>query len=270
MTSSPSLFDLTGRVAMVTGGGGSLGSAICEGLARAGAAVVVVDMAGANGETVATRIRAAGGRADALAVDVSKEKDVAALFAKFDKLHPALDILVNGISAPVERFQPEDVPLASWQHMLNTNLTGYFLCLQEAGRRMIARGQGGSIINIGSIGGMNALGRGAISYGVAKAGVGQLTRETALAWARHKIRVNALLPCQFTNSWWEARMADPACKASNEQVLRGIPMGRLGRPEEMVGPVLFLASSASSMVTGALLPVDGGNLALNAGGSVFW
>ncbi len=170
----------------------------------------------------------------------------------------------------MERFQPEDVPLASWQHMLNTNLTGYFLCLQEAGRRMIARGQGGSIINIGSIGGMNALGRGAISYGVAKAGVGQLTRETALAWARHKIRVNALLPCQFTNSWWEARMADPACKASNEQVLRGIPMGRLGRPEEMVGPVLFLASSASSMVTGALLPVDGGNLALNAGGSVFW
>jgi NAD(P)-dependent dehydrogenase (short-subunit alcohol dehydrogenase family) len=265
-----SLFDLTGRVAMVTGGGGSLGSAICEGLARAGAAVVVVDMAGASGDTVAARIRAGGGRADALAVDVSDEKNVAELFARFDALHPAIDILVNGISAAIERFQPEAVTLASWRHMLDTNLTGYFLCLQEAGRRMIARGQGGSIINIGSIGGMNALGRGAMAYGVAKAGVGQLTREAAVAWARHDIRVNALLPCQFTNKWWEARLADPACKAANEQVLRGIPMGRLGRPDEMIGPVLFLASPASSMVTGALIPVDGGNLALNAGGSVLW
>jgi NAD(P)-dependent dehydrogenase (short-subunit alcohol dehydrogenase family) len=270
MTPSVSLFDLTGRVAMVTGGGGSLGSAICEGLAAAGAAVVVVDMAGANGEAVAARIRAAGGRADALAVDVSKETDVAELFATFDTLHPALDVLVNGISAPVDRFHPEDVPLASWRHMLDTNLTGYFLCLQQAGRRMIARDMGGSIVNIGSIGGMNALGRGAMAYGVAKAGVGQLTREAAVAWARHNIRVNALLPCQFMNTMWEDRLANPACKAANEQVLRGIPLGRLGSPEEMVGPVLFLASPASSMVTGALIPVDGGNLALNSGGSVFW
>jgi NAD(P)-dependent dehydrogenase (short-subunit alcohol dehydrogenase family) len=189
MKPSTSLFDLTGRVALVTGGGGSLGSAICEGLASAGAAVVVVDVAGASGDAVAARIRAGGGRADALAVDVSDEKNVGDLFARFDTLHPTLDILVNGISAAIERFQPEDVTLASWRHMLDNNLTGYFLCLQEAGRRMIARGQGGSIINIGSIGGMNALGRGEVvslmgdrSYGFSPAAVEFLGECPEFGW----------------------------------------------------------------------------------------
>jgi gluconate 5-dehydrogenase len=270
MSPSTSLFDLSGRVAMVTGGGGSLGSAICEGLARAGAVVVVVDITPEPAEKVAARIRKAQGQAKALAADVSDESEVASLFEQFDEMHRGIDILVNGISAPVERFQPEDCPLPSWQRMLDTNLTGYFLCSKQAGRRMIAAGNGGSIINIGSIGGVNALGRGAMAYGVAKAGVAQLTRESAVAWARHNIRVNALLPCQFYNKWWEARFADPAHKDSNEQVLHGIPLGRLGQPEEMVGPVVFLASKAASMITGASIPVDGGNLAINSGGSVFW
>jgi NAD(P)-dependent dehydrogenase (short-subunit alcohol dehydrogenase family) len=135
---------------------------------------------------------------------------------------------------------------------------------------MIKAQRGGSIINISSIGGVNALGRGAMAYGVSKAGIIQLTRETSFAWAQHNIRVNAILPCQFTNSWWAERQADPASQPMVKRVLSAIPLGRLGEPHEVVGPVLFLASEAASMVTGVSLPVDGGNLAMNAGGSHEW
>jgi NAD(P)-dependent dehydrogenase (short-subunit alcohol dehydrogenase family) len=187
-----------------------------------------------------------------------------------DQALGSVDILVNGVSAAVVRKAPEEVTLDAWQQMLDSNLTSYFLCSQAAGRRMIAAGRGGSIVNISSIGGVTALGRGAMTYGVAKAGVVQLTRETCFAWAQHKIRVNAILPCQFTNAWWAERQADPESRTLVHRVLSGIPLGRLGDPQEVVGPVLFLVSEAASMVTGAILPVDGGNLAMNAGGRIEW
>ena len=133
---------------------------------------------------------------------------------------------------------------------------------------MISAGRGGSIINFGSIAGVTALGRGNLAYSVAKGGVAQLTRETAYAWAPHGIRVNAILPCQFRNAWWDDNLRDPERRPLVERVLTAIPLGRLGEPHEIVGPVLFLASDASSMVTGIQLPVDGGNLAMNAGGTI--
>jgi NAD(P)-dependent dehydrogenase (short-subunit alcohol dehydrogenase family) len=268
--SAKSLFDLTGRAAVVTGGGGALGSYICAGLAQSGASVAVVDLRLENAARVAAEIEAAGGKSIGIGSDVSREAEVATLFAEVERAFGAVDILVNGVSAAVERKAPEEVTLEAWQHMLDSNLTSYFLCSQAAGRRMIAAGRGGSIVNISSIGGVTALGRGAMSYGVAKAGVVQLTRETCFAWARHKIRVNAILPCQFTNAWWAEMQADPANRALVARVLNGIPLGRLGDAQEIVGPVLFLASDAASMVTGAILPVDGGNLAMNAGGSIEW
>jgi NAD(P)-dependent dehydrogenase (short-subunit alcohol dehydrogenase family) len=135
---------------------------------------------------------------------------------------------------------------------------------------MLAAGRGGSIINFSSIAGVSALGRGSVAYSAAKGGVIQLTRELAFAWAGNGIRVNAILPCQFLNDWWRGNTTDPDRQALLERVLSAIPLGRLGEPEEIVGPVLFLASAASSMVTGILLPVDGGNLAMNAGASIDW
>jgi NAD(P)-dependent dehydrogenase (short-subunit alcohol dehydrogenase family) len=160
--------------------------------------------------------------------------------------------------------------LHAWDAMLAANLTSYFLCSRAAAQRMISAGRGGSIVNFGSISGENALGRGSLAYSVAKGGVAQLTRETAYAWAAHGIRVNAVLPCQFVNDWWRGNLTDPDRRKLVDRVVSAIPLGRMGEPEEIAGPVLFLASQAASMVTGVLLPVDGGNLAMNAGASLDW
>lgn len=270
MTSATKLFDLTGRTAIVTGGAGSLGSAVAKGLAASGAKVAVSDLKQENADKVRDEITQAGGRVAAIACDSTSEADVIALFDKAEAALGPADILVNAVACPIARHQPQDITLETFQGLQDGILKCFFLTCREAGRRMIAAKRPGTIVNFGSIGGENALGRGAMPYGVAKAGVGQLTRELAFAWAHHGIRVNAILPCQFMNSMWAAQMSSPEASELLKTVTRGIPIGRFGQPEEVVGPVIFLASEAASMVTGVLLPVDGGNLAMNAGGSVDW
>lgn len=269
MVQIPDLFDLSGRVAVVTGGGGALGSVVGVGLAQAGAKVVLADLRLDGIAAAAQRIVDAGGLARAIEADVSSASEVKRLFREVNDEFGRLDILVNAVSAPVERYRAQDFPLDAWQHMLNVNLTSYLLCSQAAYPMMVA-GSGGSIINFGSIAGVSALGRGSLAYSTAKGGVAQLTRELAFAWAPDRIRVNGVLPCQFTNEGWARMVDDPASRSLVERVVSGIPLGRMGEPEEIVGPVIFLASDASSMVTGVLLPVDGGNLAMNAGASLDW
>lgn len=268
MTAS-ALFDLTDRIAVVTGAGGSLGHAMAVGLAEAGASLALLDVQTDALESTATAVRATGRSAIALPTDVASEDAVEAAFAAVDVTFGRVDILVNNAAAPVARAVPEAFSLEAWERSLAVNLTGYFLCARAAGARMVPAGRG-SIINMSSIAGSSALGRGNFAYSVSKGGVNQLTRELAVEWARHGIRVNAIQPAQFHNTAWDAILADPTRQALVEHVLDGIPLGRLGDPVEMVGPVVFLASDAAAMVTGALLPVDGGNLALNAGGSVRW
>ena len=197
MASLPQLFDLTGRTAVVTGGAGALGTAISVALAEAGAAVAVVDLRIENATRVADSINATGGRAVGYSGDLSKAAGVAEVFGSIDAEFGRIDILVNAISAPVNRFQPEEFPLDEWQTMLDSNLTSYFLCAQAAGHIMMRGERGGSIVNFGSIAGVSALGRGNLAYAVAKGGVMQFTRELAYAWADRNIRVNTILPCQF-------------------------------------------------------------------------
>ncbi len=271
MPGLPALFDLSGRVAVVTGGGGALGRVAAGALAGAGASVAVVDLSEANAAKVAAGLTEAGAAgAIGLGADLSSEEAVEGAFAAIEAAFGRVDILVNAISAAIDRHDPEEFPLPTWDAMLASNLTSYFLCSRAAAQRMIPAGRGGSIVNFGSIAGSSVLGRGGIAYGVAKGGVAQLTKETAYAWAPHKIRVNAILPCQFINDWWRGNLADPDRRQLVDRVVSAIPLGRMGEAEEIAGPVLFLASEAASMVTGVLLPVDGGNLAMNPGASLSW
>jgi NAD(P)-dependent dehydrogenase (short-subunit alcohol dehydrogenase family) len=265
------LFDLSNRVAVVTGAASGLGQAIAVALARQGAHVVVADVNEGKLPETTDQVASLGREALAVACDVGKEEDIVRLFAATDAAFGRLHILVNNAGI-TSHTHPEDLSLEEWNRVMSVNATGYFLCSKEAARRMIAQGTGGSIINISSIAGSTALGRGNFVYSVSKGAINQMTRELAVEWARHKIRVNAIQPCQTRTPTLQKLIDDPQFDSDSliKRFLVGIPLNRLAEPEDMTGPAIFLASDASAMVTGSLLPVDGGNLALNAGGSHTW
>jgi NAD(P)-dependent dehydrogenase (short-subunit alcohol dehydrogenase family) len=262
------LFRLDGRVALITGAGGAFGRAIAVGFAEVGARLFLTDLDSARLDETAALVRAAGGQCASQTGDTGSSDDVDAIYASLDRAFGQIDILINNAGRNPMQGQPEAFPLEIWEDVLRTNLTGYFLFARAAGKRMIARGHGGSMVNVSSIASASSLGRGNLAYGTSKSGVNQLTRELAVEWAHRGIRVNAIQPCQFLNAGWRAMVADPNRSALVQRVLSGIPIGRMGEPHEIVGPVLFLVSDAASMVTGVLLPVDGGNMALNPTGSL--
>lgn len=264
------LFDLSGRTAVVTGAAAGIGRAIALGMARQGANVAVCDLDEAGIDSLLAEVKALGRRGLAMRCDVEQPEQIAAFFTAIDRTLGGVDILVNNVGH-VARARPEELSLGQWNWVLATGVTASFLCAQEAGQRMMRSGRGGSIINISSIAGATALGRGNITHSVNKGAIHQLTRELAVEWAKHGIRVNAILPCQVLTEgfqeWLDSPTFDPALM---DRFLTGIPMNRLANAEDVAGPAIFLASDAAAMVTGSLLPVDGGNLALNAGGSHTW
>jgi NAD(P)-dependent dehydrogenase (short-subunit alcohol dehydrogenase family) len=266
----PELFDLTGRVAVVTGAASGLGQAMAIGLARYGANIACADLNDDGLAETVTAITALGRQAIAVHCDISQPEQVEHLFAEVDRAFGRVDVLINDPYTSA-RAKPEDLGLADWNRVIATNLTGYFLCAQAAARRMMQQGWGGSIINMSSVGGSAALGRGNFVYSVTKGGIIAFTRELAIEWAQHKIRVNALQPVQMLTPSVKKWLADPKTDPElPKHLLSGIPLGRLGVPGDVVGPAVFLASDASAFITGILLPIDGGNLAMNAGGSLTW
>jgi NAD(P)-dependent dehydrogenase (short-subunit alcohol dehydrogenase family) len=258
------MFDLSGRVALVSGGAQGLGRATALAVAEAGADVMLVDRNLSGAEETAAQVRALGRRGVAACYNVSDPEAIRELFRQLDQEFGSIDFLGN-IAGDGCLARPEEITVDQLQSVLQNLVIGRFVMCQEAGRRMLEQGNG-SIVNIGSLASVTALGRGHIAYSMAMGAVAQMTRELSTEWSGLGVRVNAILPAQVINPSLARRMEDdPGLEA---RFLSGIPAGRLGIPDDIKGLMVLLASDASSWITGALIPMDGGNLALNGGGSV--
>ncbi|MDO8210324.1 SDR family NAD(P)-dependent oxidoreductase [Conexibacter sp. CPCC 206217] len=260
-------FDLSGRVALVTGACGGIGRALCHGLARHGAAVVAVDHPSQDPAALAAALADAGHRAVALTGDLADPQVPDRLVRAALDAFGRVDVLVNNAGVNNKAPLGENVPEA-WHEMLAVNVLAAFLLARAAAAAQRAAGLGLSVVNVSSVAGSSALGRGNAGFGVSKAGLQELTRELAVEWASSGVRVNAVQPCQVDGPAFERLAETEDGRRLIAEMLRGIPIGRFAAPEELVGPVVFLASDASSMVTGTVIPVDGGNLALNPGGTI--
>jgi 2-dehydro-3-deoxy-D-gluconate 5-dehydrogenase len=247
------MFDLTGKVALVTGGNGGIGLGMATGLAQAGATLVLAGRNAQKSAQAAASLRVAGHLCDAIEADVSDEQQVAGMFQQLMLRHGRLDILVNNAGGTV-RKPPHDLTLDEWRTVMDTNLTSTFLCCRAA-HALMKEGGAGKIINIGSM--LSIFGAPyAAVYGASKGGVVQFTRSIATAWAADNIQANAVLP-----GWIDTdltRGAREQVPGLHERVLARTPAGRWGVPPDLAGIAVFLASSASDFVTGTAIPVDGG------------
>jgi gluconate 5-dehydrogenase len=247
------LFDLSGRVAIVTGGSRGLGQEMAEGLVEAGAALMLCARRDEWLTPTVTGMRERGARVEGMQCDVSNPAHVQAVVDKTVALYGTVDILINnaGVSWGAE---PEAMPIAQWQRVIDINLTGAFLFAQAAGREMLKR-RYGRIINVASIAGLKASVEGPhyAGYSASKAGLMGLTRELAASWGRHGIRVNAVAP-----GFFHSRLADAAIAMVEPGLKAASPIPRVGAPGELKGVAVFLAADASNYITGQVIVVDGG------------
>jgi len=258
------LFDLSGRVALVSGAASGMGRAMATALAQAGSDVMLAGRNLAGVEKTAGEIQKLGRRAIAVQCDVSQPEQIRAMFAQLDRDFGRIDFLGN-VAGDAVLGAPEDIALEAVEQTWRNLVYGRFCCCQEAGRRVLAAGRG-SIVNIGSIASVTAMGRGHIAYVMAMGAVAQMTRELSTEWSGRGVRVNAILPAQVINPSLERRMADDP--KLRDRFMEGLPRGRIGEPDDIKGLAVLLASDASSWITGALIPMDGGNLAMNPSASI--
>jgi len=247
------MFDLTGKVAIVTGGNGGIGLGMARGLAGAGASIVVAARNAEKSALAVEQLRQLGGRAEFIGVDVREEASVKSLIERTAGQFGRIDILINNAGINV-RKPPQDIALDEWNAVIETNLTSAYLCSRFVHPEMKKQG-GGKIVNIGSM--MSIFGASFVpAYAASKGGVVQFTRACATAWAADNIQVNAVLP-----GWIDTdltRKAREQVAGLHERVLARTPAGRWGTPEDHAGIAVFLCSRASDFLTGTAIPVDGG------------
>ena len=254
---APAMFNLAGKTALVTGSSGGLGLGMARGLADAGAAIVLNGRDEKKLAAAAKSFADAGLSVSARAFDVADDAAVRKAFERLDEEGVAIDILVNNAGNQI-RKPMLDLSTDEWRHVLDTHLTAAFQVGREAARRMIARGKGGKIINIGSL--ASEVARVTIApYTAAKGGIKMLTRSMAAEWARHNIQANAIGPGYIASDMTAPLMNDPKFDA---WVKGRTPSGRWGQPEDLIGVTVFLASAASDYVNGQIVYVDGGLLAV--------
>jgi gluconate 5-dehydrogenase len=251
------LFGLDGRVALITGGGGGIGSALAEAFGAAGARVVVAARSLEPLAAVVGRIEAAGSEGLALTADVTKEDDAERLVGQTIEQMGSLDILVNAVGGGAGKalHAAHAYPRDAWDWIMELNVRSTVIPTQPAVRAMIAAGTGGAVLNITSVRANLGINAGYSAYVAAKGAISSLTRQWATEWARHGIRVNAIMPTFVDTPQVASLLADEAFKAN---IVARIPLGRVGETRDIVGPAIFLCSDAASFVTGHVLAIDGG------------
>ena len=248
------LFDLSGKVAVITGGSGALGKAVSAGLAANGVDLVVCSLEMEALEELAEEIQKMGRKALPVFCDVTDPESVDRMVGRALETFGKVDILFNG--AGIAHREPlVDMEIEDWQKVIDVNVKGTLICCRAVARDMIKRGEGGNIITIGSVRGFHAHKDGYTGYGTSKAAIHYLTKQMAFEWAEYKIRVNCIAPCVFWSPLTVPILSDAA---SYKKYTDRIPLGRAAEPEDFVGPTIFLASKASEMVTAHILSVDGG------------
>ncbi len=248
------LFNLKGRVALVSGGGDGIGKAMAIALADGGSDVVVFSRRAEKCEAVAHEIESHGGRALAFACDICREADIERVVAETLKAYGKIDVLINNAGRTWGAW-PEEITFEDWKKVVDLNINATFRCTQIVGQSMI-KDQSGKIINISSYAGSRGTDPAylnAIPYNTTKGAVNTFTKDLAVKWAQHNITVNAIAP-----GWFPTKMTQWVFKNRGEAILARIPLGRYGLMEELMGVIVFMASPASNYLTGQIIAVDGG------------
>ena len=250
-------FRLNGRVAFVSGGGGAIGSALAAALGAAGAKVAVADIDQAHADEAAARVRAAGAECLALAGDVTNEAEAQRIVDAILERYGAIDIVVNAVGGGAGKvlFEAQEYPRDAWDWIMELNVRSTLLATQAAVRAMVKAGRGGRVINISSVRATLGINAGYSAYVAAKGAISSLTRQWATEWAKYGITVNAIAPTFVDTPQVAMLLGDPAFKAG---IVNRVPLGWVGETGDLVGAVIFFASSASSFVTGQILGIDGG------------
>jgi gluconate 5-dehydrogenase len=251
------IFSLKGRVALIPGGGGGIGAALAEGLAGAGARVAVAGRGREACASAVSRVQSAGSEGLTITADVTQESECDRMVAETIERFGRLDIVVNAVGGGAgNALHPaEEYPRSDWDWIMDLNVRSTVLATQPAVRAMIDAGNGGAVLNLSSVRANLGINAGYSAYVAAKGAISSLTRQWATEWAKHGIRVNAIMPTFVDTPQVASLLADPAFKAG---IVSRIPLGRVGETRDLIGPAVFLVSDAASFVTGQILGIDGG------------